>query len=159
MEGGDNKFAKFTVPTLKALLKVHSQNVSGNKQQLFFPTNSQSSGSLKNDVKTRFFFILHHLSSVIFANATVMAFLLLCNSTFNFHCYTQHEAMPTQKLAWKWRCDLSWLLCERLRRAFTCANQLHRIAQYACDLINCVLKFVQKKVLENPPGSTFFSHM
>ena len=34
MEGGDNKFVKFTVPTLKALLKVHSQNVSGNKQQL-----------------------------------------------------------------------------------------------------------------------------
>jgi len=34
MEGGDNKFAKFTVPTFKALLKVHSQNVSGNKQQL-----------------------------------------------------------------------------------------------------------------------------
>ena len=34
MEGGDNKFAKFTVPTLKAFLKVHSQNVSGNKQEL-----------------------------------------------------------------------------------------------------------------------------
>ena len=34
MEGGDNKFAKFTVPTLKAFLKVRSQNVSGNKQEL-----------------------------------------------------------------------------------------------------------------------------
>ena len=32
MEGGDNKFAKFTVLTLKAFLKVRSQNVSGNKQ-------------------------------------------------------------------------------------------------------------------------------
>ena len=32
MEGGDNKFAKYTVPTLKAYLKVRSQNVSGNKQ-------------------------------------------------------------------------------------------------------------------------------
>ena len=31
MEGGDNKFAKFTVPTLKVILKVRSQNVSGNK--------------------------------------------------------------------------------------------------------------------------------
>ena len=30
MEGGDNKFTKFTVPTLKAFLKVRSQNVSGN---------------------------------------------------------------------------------------------------------------------------------
>ena len=29
---GDNKFAKFTVPTLKALLKVRSQSVSVNKQ-------------------------------------------------------------------------------------------------------------------------------
>ena len=28
----DNKFAKFTVPTLKAFLKGRSQNVSGNKQ-------------------------------------------------------------------------------------------------------------------------------
>ena len=34
MEGGDNKFTKFTVPTLKAFLKVRSQNASGNKQQL-----------------------------------------------------------------------------------------------------------------------------
>ena len=34
MEGGDNKFAKFIVPTLKAFLKVRSQNVSGNKQEL-----------------------------------------------------------------------------------------------------------------------------
>ena len=34
MEDGDNKFAKFTVPTLKEFLKVPSQNVSGNKQEL-----------------------------------------------------------------------------------------------------------------------------
>ena len=32
MEGGDNKFAKFTVPALKAFFKVRSENVSGNKQ-------------------------------------------------------------------------------------------------------------------------------
>ena len=32
IEGGDTKFAKFTVPTLKAFLKVRSQNVSGSKQ-------------------------------------------------------------------------------------------------------------------------------
>ena len=34
MEGGDNKLAKFTVPALKVFLKVRSQNVSGNKQEL-----------------------------------------------------------------------------------------------------------------------------
>ena len=32
MEGGDNKFAKFTLPPLKAFLKARSQNVPGNKQ-------------------------------------------------------------------------------------------------------------------------------
>ena len=32
MEGGDNKFAKFTVPTVKAFLKARIQNASGNKQ-------------------------------------------------------------------------------------------------------------------------------
>ena len=30
-EGGDSEFTKFTVPTLRAFLKAHSQNVSGNK--------------------------------------------------------------------------------------------------------------------------------
>ena len=44
---------------------------------------------------------LHPLSTVIFASATVLAFVLLCNSRFNFHCYTQHEATPTQKSAQK----------------------------------------------------------
>ena len=34
MEGGDAKFTKFTVPTLKAFLKARSQNVPGNKQEL-----------------------------------------------------------------------------------------------------------------------------
>jgi len=29
---GDNKFAKFTMTTLKAFLKVRNQSVSGNKQ-------------------------------------------------------------------------------------------------------------------------------
>ena len=63
MEGGDNKLASFTVPALKAFLKVRSQNVSGNKQELvaraigwqknvFFSANSRSSGSPKNNVKT-----------------------------------------------------------------------------------------------------------
>ena len=32
MEGGDSEFENFTLPTLKAFLEAHSQNVSGNKQ-------------------------------------------------------------------------------------------------------------------------------
>ena len=32
------------------------------------------------------FSTLHLLSSIIFATATVVAFVLLCNSRFNFHC-------------------------------------------------------------------------
>ena len=34
MEGGDSELAKFTVPSLKAFLKVCGQSVSGNKQKL-----------------------------------------------------------------------------------------------------------------------------
>ena len=48
-----------------------------------------------------FFSTLHPLFPVIFATATVVAFVLLRNFKFNYHCYTQHEAMPTQKLARK----------------------------------------------------------
>ena len=67
-------------------------------KKIIFSVNSQSSGYPKNDAKTPFF---HHLSPVIFANATIMPFLLLHNSMFNFHCYTQREATPTQKSARK----------------------------------------------------------
>ena len=58
--------------------------------------NFWSSGQLKNDAKT-LFSTDHHLSHVIFANATVVAFVLLQNSRFCFHCYTQHEANPPRK--------------------------------------------------------------
>ena len=47
--------------------------------------------------------ILHPLSPVIFATAPVVAFVLLRNSRFNFHCNIQREAMPTQKSARKWQ--------------------------------------------------------
>ena len=53
-------------------------------------------------MQRHFFLVLHHLFPVILGNATVLAFVLLHSSRFNFHCYTQHEAMPTQKLAQKW---------------------------------------------------------
>ena len=55
--------------------------------------------SAKKRRKDTFVSTLHSLSTVIFATATVLAFVLLRDSRFNFHCYTQHEATPTQKSA------------------------------------------------------------
>ena len=81
----------------------------------FFFTNSRSSGQPKNDAKT-LFFTLHPLSPVIFATATVVAFVLLRNSRFNFHYYTQCEAMPTQKSDRKWCCNISWLLAWKITK-------------------------------------------
>ena len=126
MEGGDSEFANFTPPTLKAFLEARSQNVSGNKQQLvaraigcpkkhFFPRTRDLLIS-QNTTQRHFFSILFSLSPVIFATATVMAFVLLRNSSFNFHCYTQREATPTQKSARKWRCDLSRLLARKITK-------------------------------------------
>ena len=43
------------------------------------------------------------LFPVTFATATVVAFVLLGNSRFDFHCYTQREPTPTQKSARKWQ--------------------------------------------------------
>ena len=105
MEGSDSEFANFTLPTLKAFLEACSHNVSDNKQNLllvlqeapkrFFSMNLRSSGQPKNDAKT-LISTLHPLSTVNFATATVLAFVLLHNSRYNFHCYTHHEATPSQ---------------------------------------------------------------
>ena len=76
-------------------------------------------------MQRHFFYILHPLSTVIFATATVLAFVLLRNSRFNFHCYTQREATPTQKSAQKCAVTSRDFFRERLQRAFTLANQLH----------------------------------
>ena len=51
-----------------------------------------------------------------FATATVVAFVLLRSYRFNFHCYTQRKATPTQKSARKWRCDLSQLLAQKITK-------------------------------------------
>ena len=69
----------------------------------FFLWTCDLLGSQKITQRHFFFPILHPLSTVIFATATVLAFVLLCSSRFNFHCYTQHEATPTQKLARQWQ--------------------------------------------------------
>ena len=76
------------------------------------------------------FSTLHPFSTVNFATAAVLAFVLLRDSRFNFHCYTQREATPTQKSARKCAATSHDFLRERLQSAFTLANQLRRIAQY-----------------------------
>ena len=112
MKGGDSEFVKFTVPALKAFLKGCSQSVSGKKQEIVAhavgcPKNFLSPCArnllVSQEIIEDFFPILHHLSLVIFANATVVASVLLCNSRFIFHCYTHCEPTPTQNLAWKWQ--------------------------------------------------------
>jgi len=46
-------------------------------------------------MQRHFFPTLHPLSLIIFATATMVAFVLFRNYRFNFHCYTQHEATLT----------------------------------------------------------------
>ena len=111
LEGGDNEFVNFILPTLKAYLEMeaHSQNVSGSKQQFvaraigcpkihFF--HKLKISSAKKTHKDTFF---HSPSPfpVIFTTATVVAFVLLYDSWLNIHCYALREAMPTQKSARK----------------------------------------------------------
>ena len=66
-----------------------------------------------------FFSTLHLLSMVIFATATVLAFVVLRDST--------------QKSARKCAATSRDFLRDRLQSAFTLANQLHWIAQYNAD--------------------------
>ena len=131
MEGGDSEFANFALPILKAFLEARSHNVSGNSgnnlllapQNAFFLRSHDLLVSKKNDAKT-LFFTLHPLSTVIFAIATVLAFVLVRDSRFNCHYYTQREATPTQKSARKCAATSRDFLRERLQSAFTLANQL-----------------------------------
>ena len=89
--------------------------------------SSQLYGRLKNNAETLFFPILDYLPTVIFANATV----LLRNSRSNFHCYTQREPIPMQKLAQKWQL---LLLAEKitkgshLRRSASLSHLIHSMA-------------------------------
>ena len=130
MEGGDSEFANFTLPTLKAFLEARSHNVclaiSSNlllvlldaPKRIFF-YELAIFWSAKKRRKDTFFFTLHPLSTVIFATATVLAFVLLRDSRFNFHCYTQREATPTQKSARKCAATSRDFLRERLQSTFT----------------------------------------
>ena len=78
------------------LLVLYAATGTGEKTttNAFFPRS--------RDAKT-LFSILHHLSPVILANATIVAFVLLRYSRFSFHSYTQREQAPTQKSAGKWQ--------------------------------------------------------
>ena len=83
IEDSDSEFMKFTVSTVKALLKAHSQSVPAivcaiGCRKMHFGLPGKNANTL--------FSILHHLSPVILANAAVVAFILLRNSRFNFHC-------------------------------------------------------------------------
>ena len=81
-----------------------------------------------------FFSTLHPLSTVNFATAAVLAFVLLRNSRYNFHFYIHREATPTQKSARKCTATSRDFLLERLQSAFTLGNQLRWIAQYGLNL-------------------------
>ena len=75
------------------------------------PRNLDILGSQKTTQRHFFFyFTLHSISPVIFATATVAAFVPLR------HCYTQREATPTQKSARKGRCDLLLPLARKITK-------------------------------------------
>ena len=106
MEGGDSEFANFTLPTLMAFLDASSQNVP--QKTLFFllfffnlfflfPHELAIFWSATKRHKDTFFPTLYPLFQVFFATATVLAFVLLRNSRFNFNCnilYITVEVKP-----------------------------------------------------------------
>ena len=131
MEGGDSEFVNFTLPTLKAFLEaecVWQQAITccscyRMPQNAFFLRTRDLVFS-KKSTQRHIFSTLHPLSTVIFATATVLTFVLLRDSRLNFHCYTQREATPTQKSARKCAATSRDFLRERLQSAFTLANRL-----------------------------------
>ena len=99
-------------------------------------------------IQRHFFSTLHPLSMVIFATATALAFVLLRDSRFNFHFYTQREETPTQKLARKCAATSRDILRERLQSAFTLANQLHWITQ-SKNASSHLIYFISYLILSN----------
>ena len=94
----DSEFAKFTVPALNAIFMAvvrvclaTSRNllfmfIGCPKHIFFLHTRDLLVG--RRTMQRHLFSILHHLFPVILANTTVVPFVLLCNSRFNFHCDT-----------------------------------------------------------------------
>ena len=83
-----------------------------------------------------FFFlsVCHHLSTVILANTTIVAFVLLRNARFSFLCYTWCEPVPTLKSARKCSCDLLRLLARKIMKGI-----------YSCKpaLLNCPIGLIE----------------
>ena len=117
MEGGDSEFANFTSP------KTHSPPppppLSLSLSQIRDLLVSQ-----KIDSKTLFFFFstLRPLFPVVSATATVVAFVLLRNSRFNFLCYTQRGPEVTLR-------PLATSCAKNYKGYSLVANQLHRTSQ------------------------------
>ena len=82
-------YGHFWRPVVKMCLATSSNLllVLWDAPKRIFSTNSCSSGQPKHDPKT-LFSTTHPLSPVFFATATVLAFVLLRNSRFSFHCYS-----------------------------------------------------------------------
>ena len=81
-------------------------------QNAFFPPRTFS--QTLNDVKTLFFFNLHHLSPVIFANTTVVAFLLLRRSRFSFSRSVNQRLLRNRPGSGSY--DLSQLLARKITK-------------------------------------------
>ena len=88
---------------MKKTTKNNNNQPNNQKLNAFVPCTRDLLVSGKRCKLRHFLPILHHLSSVILANVTVVAVVLLRNSRYNFHCYTQREANATQKSARKWQ--------------------------------------------------------
>ena len=79
-----------------------------------------------------------------FATATVVAFVLFRNSRFNFHCYTQREAMPTQKSAHSCRpaslnCPIAVCLCSLSQTSLKLRLQhIYDKSLFQCVSIPCI---------------------
>ena len=129
------------LPTLKVVLEAHRMCLATSNNLLLvlyrMPQNaffsfflsfflfflfslSQTRNLLVSQKTTQrhFFPTFHTLSPVIFATATVVAFVLFRNSRFKKQRLFRNR--PGSDAATS--CDV---LCERLQRALTCANQLH----------------------------------
>ena len=81
-----------------------------------------------------------------FATATVLAFVLLRNSRFNFHCYTQHEATPTQKSARKWHFDFSRLLARKITNGIHSSKPASLNRPTDLQFVQSDVQFVQLRV-------------
>ena len=134
MEGSDSEFSNFTELTLKTFLQAHGQNVwqqaitcclcYRTPQNTFFPQTRDLLVSQKM-MQRHFLSTLHPLSQVIFATATVVAFVPLHNSSSTsivIHSVKQRQLRYQPGSDTVTSCNF---LRERLQRAFTHANQLH----------------------------------